>query len=88
MTEVGRVRRRARHLADSLFRHTSETLCYSLVSGPTRESEVCRVVTVRVSGYIPYCAHPGVLDVRGRSDFSRFDPASPGDGPTLAKDLP
>ena len=28
--------------------------------------------------------HPGVLDVRGRSDFSRFDPASPGDGPTLA----
>jgi len=20
------------------------------------------------------CAHPGVLDVRGRSDFSRFDP--------------
>ena len=28
--------------------------------------------------------HPGVLDIRGRSDFSRFDPASPGDGPTLA----
>ena len=27
---------------------------------------------------------PGVLDVRGRSDFSRFDLASPGDGPTLA----
>ena len=46
------MRRRARHLADSLFRHTSETLCYSLVSGPTRESEVCRVVTVRVSGAI------------------------------------
>ena len=42
------MRRRARHLADSLFRHTSETLCYSLESGPTRESEVCRVVTVCV----------------------------------------
>ena len=33
-----------------------------------------------VLGRVLYGVHPGVLDIRGRRDFSRFDP-SPGEAP-------